>query len=166
MKKFKIREISEECGVFGIHNSEDASTLTALGLHALQHRGQEGCGIVSFDGKNFHSEKRNGLVGDNFTNKDVLKKLPGKFAIGHNRYSTTGEVSIRNIQPFFADLYGGGISIAHNGNLTNAIQLRDKLVRDGAIFRTTTDTETIVQLIAKSNRKKMVDKILDVIEKL
>ena len=161
MKKFKIREIQEECGVFGIHNSEDASTITALGLHALQHRGQEGCGIVSFDGKNFHSEKRNGLVGDNFTNKDVLKKLHGKFAIGHNRYSTTGEVSIRNIQPFFADLYGGGISIAHNGNLTNAIQLRDKLVRDGAIFRTTTDTETIVQLIAKSSRKKMVDKIID-----
>ena len=96
-----MREIREECGVFGIYNIDDASALTALGLHALQHRGQEGCGIVSFDGKTFHSEKRHGLVGDNFTNKDVLKKLPGKFAIGHNRYSTTGETSLRNIQPFF-----------------------------------------------------------------
>ena len=149
-----MKEIREECGIFGIYDSEDASTLTALGLHALQHRGQEGCGIVSFDGKNFHSEKRNGLVGDNFTNKEVLKKLPGNSAIGHNRYSTTGESSFRNIQPFFADLYGGGISIAHNGNLTNAIQLRENLVKDGAIFRTTTDTETIVQLIAKSSRVK------------
>ncbi len=156
-----MKQINEECGIFGIHNSEDASALTALGLHALQHRGQEGCGIVSFDGKNFHSEKRNGLVGDNFTNKDVFKKLPGNFAIGHNRYSTTGETSIRNIQPFFADLYGGGVSIAHNGNLTNAIQLRENLVKGGAIFRTTTDTETIVQLIAKSSRNKIVDKIID-----
>ena len=156
-----MRQIREECAVFGIYNSDDASALTALGLHALQHRGQEGCGIVSFDGKNFHSEKRNGLVGDNFTSKDILKKIPGKFAIGHNRYSTTGEVSMRNIQPFFADLYGGGISIAHNGNLTNAIQLRENLVKEGAIFRTTTDTETIVQLIAKSRRDKIVDKIID-----
>ncbi len=156
-----MREIREECGIFGVYDSQDASALTALGLHALQHRGQEGCGIVSFDGKNFHSEKRNGLVGDNFTNKEVLKKLPGNFSIGHNRYSTTGETSLRNIQPFFADLYGGGISIAHNGNLTNAIQLREILVKEGAIFRTTTDTEAIVQLIAKSNRNKMVDKIID-----
>ena len=156
-----MKEIREKCGVFGIYNSQDASALTALGLHALQHRGQEGCGIVSFDGKNFHSEKRNGLVGDNFTNKEVLKKLPGNSAIGHNRYSTTGETSLRNIQPFFADLYGGGISIAHNGNLTNAIQLRETLVKEGAIFRTTTDTETIVQLIARSRRIKMVDKIID-----
>ena len=153
-----MSEIREECGIFGIYNSDDASALTALGLHALQHRGQEGCGIVSFDGNNFHSEKRHGLVGDNFTNKDVLKKLPGKFSIGHNRYSTTGETSLRNIQPFFADLYGGGISVAHNGNLTNALQLRENLVKDGAIFRTTSDTETLVQLVAKSNRKKIIDK--------
>ena len=102
-------------------NHEDASALVALGLHALQHRGQEGCGIVSFDGKNFHSEKRQGLVGDHFTNSETLKKLPGSFAIGHNRYSTTGETSIRNIQPFFADLHIGGLSVAHNGNLTNAL---------------------------------------------
>ena len=161
LKKFRLKPIREECGVFGIHNYSDASTITALGLHALQHRGQEGCGIVSFDGKNFHSEKRHGLVGDNFTNKDILKKLPGKFAIGHNRYSTTGETSLRNIQPFFADIYDGGISVAHNGNFTNALKLREKLVKEGAIFRTTSDTETIVQLIAKSKRQKIVDKIID-----
>ena len=100
-------------------------------------------------------------LGDNFTNKEILKKLPGGFAIGHNRYSTTGETSLRNIQPFFADIYGGGISVAHNGNFTNAIKLREKLVKDGAIFRTTSDTETIVQLIAKSKRTKITDKIID-----
>ncbi len=161
LKKYRTDSIREECGVFGIQDFNDASTITALGLHALQHRGQEGCGIVSFDGKNFHSEKRHGLVGDNFTNKEVLKKLPGRFAIGHNRYSTTGETSLRNIQPFFADIYSGGISVAHNGNFTNALKLREKLVKDGAIFRTTSDTETVVQLIAKSKREKMVDKIID-----
>tara|TARA_B100001996_G_scaffold107525_1_gene81196 strand:+ start:720 stop:2198 length:1479 start_codon:yes stop_codon:yes gene_type:complete len=161
LKKFKTKLIREECGVFGVHNFPDSSTLTALGLHALQHRGQEGCGIVSFDGKNFHSEKRHGLVGDNFTNKEILKKLPGNFAIGHNRYSTTGEDSLRNIQPFFADIYGGGISVAHNGNFTNAVKLREKLVKEGAIFRTTSDTEIVVQLIAKSKRTKITDKIVD-----
>ncbi len=161
MKKFDLDKLREECGVFGVSNCEDASALVALGLHALQHRGQEGCGIVSFDGKNFHSEKRQGLVGDHFTKPDTIKKLPGNFSIGHNRYSTTGETSLRNIQPFFADLYGGGISIAHNGNLTNAMSLRANLVKDGAIFRTTSDTETIVQLIAKSKRNKIIDKIID-----
>ncbi len=161
MKKFDLDKLKEECGVFGISDYEDASALVALGLHALQHRGQEGCGIVSFDGKNYHSEKRQGLVGDHFTKSDVIKKLPGNFAIGHNRYSTTGETSLRNIQPFFADLHGGGISIAHNGNLTNALSLRDVLVKEGAIFRTTSDTETIVQLIAKSKREKIIDKIID-----
>ena len=161
MKKFKLDKLREECGVFGVSNHEDASALVALGLHALQHRGQEGCGIVSYDGKNYHSEKRQGLVGDHFTKSNVIKNLPGNFAIGHNRYSTTGETSLRNIQPFFADLHLGGLSIAHNGNLTNALLLREGLVKDGAIFRTTSDTETIVQLIAKSKRDKMVDKLID-----
>ena len=161
MKKFKFDKLREECGVFGISDYDDASALVALGLHALQHRGQEGCGIVSFDGKNFHSEKRQGLIGDHFTDPVTIKKLPGRQAIGHNRYSTTGEVSLRNIQPFFADLYGGGISLAHNGNLTNALELRNALVKEGAIFRTTSDTETIVQLIAKSKRIKIIDKIID-----
>ena len=118
LKKFDEDSLREECGVFGISNHEDASALVALGLHALQHRGQESCGIVSFDGKNYHSEKFQGLVGDHFTDPDILKKLPGLSAIGHNRYSTTGETSLRNIQPFFADLHMGGLSVAHNGNLT------------------------------------------------
>ena len=161
LKKFNTDKLKEECGIFGISNHTDASALVALGLHALQHRGQEGCGIVSFDGKNYHSEKRQGLVGDHFTDPEILKKLPGNFAIGHNRYSTTGETSLRNIQPFFADLHMGGLSIAHNGNLTNALFLRESLVKDGAIFRTTSDTETIVQLIAKSKREKFVDKLID-----
>ena len=162
IEKFKDK-LREECGIFGISNYDDASALVALGLHALQHRGQEGCGIVSYDGKNYHSEKRQGLVGDHFTNPEILKKLPGSFAIGHNRYSTTGETSFRNIQPFFADLHMGGLTVAHNGNLTNALLLRESLVKNGAIFRTTTDTETIVQLIAKSKREKFIDKLIDVL---
>ena len=162
-KKLRIYnpKIKEECGVFGISNTKDASTLTALGLHALQHRGQEGCGIVSFDGEKYHSEKRFGLVGDNFNNEEVLKKLPGNYALGHNRYSTTGGTTLRNVQPFYADTNAGGIAVSHNGNLTNAITLRNKLVKEGAIFYTTSDTETIVQLIAKSKRQKTLDKIID-----
>ena len=167
MQKIKYKnynpKLKEECGVFGISNNPDASTLTALGLHALQHRGQEGCGIVSFDGNKYHSEKRFGLVGVNFNKEKVLKSLPGNYAIGHNRYSTTGGTALRNVQPFFADTNAGGIGISHNGNLTNAITLRNKLVKEGAIFYTTSDTETIVQLIAKSKRKKTIDKIIDAI---
>ena len=162
LKSFNPK-IKEECGVFGISNAKDASALTALGLHALQHRGQEGCGIVTFDGNHYFSEKRFGLVGDNFNKEKVLKKLQGNYAIGHNRYSTTGENTLRNIQPFFADTNAGGIGVAHNGNLTNSILLRNKLVEEGAIFYTTSDTETIVQLIAKSKRKKIIDKIVDAI---
>ena len=154
-------KIKEECAVFGIINNKDAAALTALGLHALQHRGQEGCGIVTYDRVNFHSERRLGLVGDNFTKVQILKKLTGSVAIGHNRYSTSGGDTIRNVQPFYADLHGGGISIAHNGNLTNAILLRETLVKEGAIFHTTSDTETIVQLIARSKKKEITDKIID-----
>ena len=156
-------KLKEECGVFGVSNAKDSSALTALGLHALQHRGQEGCGIVTFDGEKYYSEKRFGLVGDNFNKEKVLKKLKGNYAIGHNRYSTTGENTLRNIQPFFADTNAGGIGVAHNGNLTNSIALRSKLVEEGAIFYTTSDTETIVQLIAKSKRAKTIDKVVDAI---
>ena len=154
-------KIKEECAVFGINDNDDAAALTALGLHALQHRGQEGCGIVTYDKKKFYSEKRLGLVGDNFTKTSTLDKLPGNAAIGHNRYSTSGGDTIRNVQPFFADIQGGGISIAHNGNLTNALMLRETLVKDGAIFHTTSDTETIVQLIARSKKIAIIDKIID-----
>ncbi|MDA9172643.1 amidophosphoribosyltransferase [Candidatus Pelagibacter sp.] len=156
-------KLKEECGVFGVSNAKDASALTALGLHALQHRGQEGCGIVTFDGGKYYSEKRFGLVGDNFNKEKVLKNLIGNHAIGHNRYSTTGENTLRNIQPFFADTNAGGIGVAHNGNLTNSIALRKKLVEDGAIFYSTSDTETIVHLIAKSKRTKTIDKVVDAI---
>jgi len=162
LKNYNPR-LKEECGVFGISNAKDASALTALGLHALQHRGQEGCGIVTFDGEKYYSEKRFGLVGDNFNKEEVLNNLKGNYAIGHNRYSTTGNNILRNIQPFFADTNAGGIGVAHNGNLTNSISLRNKLVEDGAIFYTTSDTETIVQLIAKSKRPKTIDKIIDAI---
>jgi len=158
--------LKEECGIFGIYNIKDAAALTALGLHALQHRGQEGCGIVTSDEKNFYAERRLGLVGDNFTKGKILEKLPGNCAIGHNRYSTSGNNLIKNVQPFFADLHSGGISIAHNGNLSNAMLLRKELVKNGSIFQTTSDTETIVQLIAKSKRIKIVDKIIDALFKV
>ena len=158
--------LKEECGVFGIFDNKDAAALTALGLHALQHRGQEACGIVTFDEKKFYAERRLGLVGDNFTKGKVLERLPGNHAIGHNRYSTAGNNLIKNVQPFFADLHLGGIGIAHNGNLSNALQLRRELVKNGSIFQTTSDTETIVQLIAKSKRPKIIDKIIDALFKI
>ena len=149
------------CGIFGIFDHEDAATITALSLHSLQHRGQESCGIVTHDKKNFYLEKKLGLVGDNFTKKDIIERLPGSYAIGHNRYSTAGGAILRNVQPFFADLSSGPISIAHNGNLTNGISLREKLVQRGSIFQSTSDTETIIQLIAVSKRTNFIDKLID-----
>lgn len=150
----------EECGVFGVFGSEDASVLTALGLHGLQHRGQEGCGIVSYDGR-FHHERHLGLVGEHFSGADVPRRLPGNAAIGHTRYATQGGTILRNVQPLFADLALGGFAIAHNGNLTNARDLRERLVEDGAIFQSTSDTECILQLIAKSRRAKVVDRFVE-----
>ena len=146
----------DQCGVVGVFGHKEAANMTYLGLYALQHRGQESSGIVSTDGKKFHQQKGMGLVADVFT-KDQLKKLHGDAAIGHNRYSTTGGETIRNIQPFYADLHGGAISIAHNGNLTNALLLREQMVREGAIFQTTSDTETIVQLVARSKKKDILN---------
>ncbi len=154
-------KLHEECGVFGIFGSPDASTLTALGLHALQHRGQEGAGIVSFDGEKFHGVRRPGLVGDNFNKQEVIDRLQGSNAIGHVRYSTTGDSILKNIQPLYADLMSGGFACAHNGNLTNASALREKLVSRGSIFQSTSDTETILQLVAQSDRKQIVDKLID-----
>ena len=160
-KTFQDDKLHEECGVFGIFGSPDASTLTTLGLHALQHRGQEGAGIVTFDGNKFNGVRRPGLVGDNFNKPEIISRLPGRNAIGHVRYSTTGDSILKNIQPLFADLAVGGFACAHNGNLTNASMLRKKLVNDGSIFQTTSDTETILQLVARSKRVPMVDKIID-----
>jgi amidophosphoribosyltransferase len=158
--------LREECGVFGVFGHPDAAALTALGLHALQHRGQEAAGIVSFDGEHFHSERRLGLVGDHFSSEKVMERLAGDTAIGHVRYSTTGETILRNVQPLFADLWGGGFAIAHNGNLTNAITLRNELVRAGAIFQSTSDTETILQLVARSQNPRVMDRFVDALRQV
>ena len=146
--------LREECGVFGVYGHEDAAKLTALGLHALQHRGQEAAGIVTFDGKRFVTERRLGLVADKFTRGDVISRLVGSYAIGHVRYSTSGGTINRNIQPLFADLETGGIAVAHNGNLTNGLTIRKELIKSGAIFQSTTDTESILHLIARSDATK------------
>ena len=130
--------LHEECGVFGIFNHPDAAALTALGLHALQHRGQEAAGIVSFDGEHFHTERRMGLVGDHFTSRPVIDRLKGDMAVGHVRYSTTGDAVMRNVQPLFVDLESGGFALCHNGNLTNALTLRENLISKGAICQSTT----------------------------
>lgn len=156
----------EECGVFGIFGHRDAAALTTLGLHALQHRGQEAAGIVSFDGTHFHAERHVGLIGDTFTKPTVIDRLPGNRAIGHNRYATTGDGGMRNIQPFFADFAGGGFALAHNGNLTNAAHLRRELQRDGAIFHSTSDTEVILHLIANSERPPLIERLTDAITQL
>ena len=157
----KDDKLHEECGVFGVYNHEDSAALTALGLHALQHRGQEAAGIVTFDGTKFISERHPGLVSDNFTKTSVINRLVGNSAVGHNRYSTTGATIQRNIQPFFADLWGGGFAIAHNGNITNALSLRDELIRNGSIFQSTSDTETILQLVARSDADRTLDRLVD-----
>jgi len=159
-------KLKEECGVFGVFGHPDAATLTALGLHALQHRGQESAGIVSFDGEHFNNEPYLGLVGDHFTKASVIDRLPGHSALGHVRYSTTGNTSLKNIQPLFADLMGGGIACAHNGNLTNGIELRNNLVKKGAIFQSTTDTEALLHLIAQSSKTTIVKKVIDALYEL
>src|SRR3954463_1573942 len=153
--------LREECGVFGIFNHPDAAAITALGLHALQHRGQEAAGIVSYAGKRFHSERRLGLVGDTFSRREVIDRLPGQIAVGHVRYSTTGETILRNVQPLFAELNAGGFAIGHNGNLTNGLTLRRQLVRDGAMMQSTTDTEVILHLVAHSKRNRFIDRFVD-----
>ncbi len=158
--------LREECGVFGIYNHPDAAAITALGLHALQHRGQEAAGIVTFDGKRFHSERRLGLVGDTFSRREVIDRLPGQIAVGHVRYSTTGETIIRNVQPLFAELNAGGFAIGHNGNLTNGLTLRRHLVREGAMMQSTTDTEVILHLVARSHKPRFVDRFIDALREI
>ena len=153
--------LREECGVFGIFGHPEAAAITALGLHALQHRGQEAAGIVSFDGSRFHSERRLGLVGDTFSRREVIERLPGNAAIGHVRYSTTGETILRNVQPLFAELNAGGFAVAHNGNLTNGLTLRRELVRGGAMMQSTTDTEVILHYVAQSKRNHFIDRFIE-----
>jgi amidophosphoribosyltransferase len=156
----------EECGVFGIFGHPDAAAITALGLHALQHRGQEAAGIVTFDGARFHSERRLGLVGDNFSKAKVIEQLPGSVAIGHTRYSTTGETILRNVQPLFAELAGGGFAVCHNGNLTNGLTLRRQLIAEGAIYQATSDTEVILHLVARSKRNRFIDRFIDALSQI
>jgi amidophosphoribosyltransferase len=158
--------LREECGLFGIFGHPDAAAITALGLHALQHRGQEAAGIVTYDGQRFHSERRLGLVGDGFSRREVIERLQGSMAVGHVRYSTTGETILRNVQPLFAELEGGGFAIGHNGNLTNGLTLRRQLVRDGALCQSTSDTEVILHLVAQSRRNRFIDRFIDALRYL
>jgi amidophosphoribosyltransferase len=158
--------LREECGVFGVIGHPDAAAITALGLHALQHRGQEAAGIVSFDGTRFHSERRQGLVGESFSRREVIDRLPGTSAVGHVRYSTTGETILRNVQPLFAELEVGGFAIGHNGNLTNGLTLRRQLVREGAIMQSTTDTEVILHLVARARRNRFIDRFVEGLRQL
>ncbi len=156
----------EECAIFGIHGHPDAAAHTALGLHALQHRGQEAAGIVTSDGTQFHAHRDLGLVGDIFGKESVIARLPGHAAIGHTRYSTTGRPNLRNVQPLFADLEFGGLAIAHNGNLTNALTVRHDLVCRGCIFQSTTDTEIIIHLVATSGGRTVVDRMVDALRQV
>jgi len=156
----------DECGVFGIYGRPDAAALTALGLHALQHRGQEAAGIVAYDGEQFNAHRALGLVSDNFGSKRIIDRLPGSAAVGHVRYATTGEVALRNVQPLFADFEFGGLAICHNGNLTNSYQLRRQLVRRGSLFQSTSDTEVIVHLIATSLKDTVVDRLTDALRQI
>ena len=158
--------LHEECGVFGIFGADDAATITALGLHALQHRGQEGAGIVAFDGNSFSLERRLGLVGDHFAKGSTIERLPGRAAIGHVRYSTTGENSLRNVQPLFAELDGGGLAVAHNGNITNGMSLKREMVREGAIFQSTSDSEVILYLVARSRRNRIIDRLTEALRQI
>lgn len=157
-------KLHEECGVFGIFNHVDASAMSALGLHALQHRGQEACGVISYDGENYYAKHAFGLVDDTFSSAEVIDSLKGNIAIGHNRYSTTGEPEFRNIQPLYADMDHGGFAVCHNGNLTNTLKLREELVKSGSIFQSTSDTEVVVHLVAKSKQKSVPDKLVEAIK--
>jgi amidophosphoribosyltransferase len=156
----------EECGVFGVYGHPDAAALTALGLHALQHRGQEAAGIVVYDGDQFSAHRGMGHVDDNFGSKEVIGRLRGNAAIGHVRYATTGEVVLRNVQPLFADFEFGGLALCHNGNLTNSYQLRRQLVRRGSLFQSTSDTEVIVHLIATSLKDTVVERLIDALRQV
>jgi amidophosphoribosyltransferase len=158
--------LREECGVFGIFGHADAAALTALGLHALQHRGQEAAGIVSFDGARFNAERRMGLVGDHFSSAKMIDRLRGNSAVGHVRYSTTGETILRNVQPLFAELAAGGLAVAHNGNLTNGLSLRRELISQGAICQSTSDTEVILHLVARSTKARLMDRYIEALRQL
>jgi amidophosphoribosyltransferase len=159
-------KLREECGVFGIWGADTASAVAALGLHALQHRGQEAAGITSWDGAAFHTHRAMGHVAGNFDRQDVIAALAGRAAIGHVRYSTTGETALRNVQPLFAELASGGFAVAHNGNISNAMRLRGELNRRGSIFQSTSDTEVIIHLVATSDYKPLLDRFVDALKQV
>jgi amidophosphoribosyltransferase len=163
---FDDDKLREECGIFGVSNGETASAIVALGLHALQHRGQEAAGITSWDGHDFHTHRAMGHVAGNFDRDEVIRGLPGESACGHVRYSTTGETSLRNVQPLYAELNSGGFAIAHNGNISNAMKVRRELIRRGSIFQSTSDTEVIIHLVATSSYRTLLDKFIDALKQI
>ncbi|WP_419827560.1 amidophosphoribosyltransferase [Sphingomonas sp.] len=158
--------LREECGVVGIYGADTAAAVVALGLHALQHRGQEAAGITSWDGHQFHTHRASGHVAGNFDRDDVIRRLPGQVACGHVRYATTGDTALRNVQPLYAELFSGGFAVSHNGNLSNAMHLRRQLVRRGAIFQSTSDTEVIIHLVALSSYRTLLDRFIDALKQI
>ena len=165
-KPVESDQLREECGVFGIWGAASAAAVTALGLHALQHRGQEAAGITSFDGSAFHSHRALGHVAGNFDRDEVIRALAGRGAIGHVRYSTTGGAALRNVQPLFAELASGGFAVAHNGNISNAVRLRRELNARGSIFQSTSDTEVIIHLVATSSFRPLLDRFIDALKQV
>ncbi|MDE0948273.1 MAG: class II glutamine amidotransferase, partial [Sphingobium sp.] len=163
---FDDDKLREECGIFGVSGADSASAIVALGLHALQHRGQEAAGITSWDGHDFHTHRAMGHVAGNFDRDEVIRGLPGDAACGHVRYSTTGETSLRNVQPLYAELNSGGFAIAHNGNISNAMKVRRELIRRGSIFQSTSDTEVIIHLVATSSYRTLLDKFIDALKQV
>lgn len=163
---FEDDKLREECGVFGVSGADGAAALVALGLHALQHRGQEAAGITSYDGTHFHTHRAMGHVAGNFDRDEVIRALPGRVACGHVRYSTTGETALRNVQPLYAELASGGFAVAHNGNISNAIHLRRELIQRGSIFQSTSDTETIIHLVATSGYRDLLDRFIDALKQI
>ncbi|QGP78498.1 amidophosphoribosyltransferase [Sphingobium sp. CAP-1] len=163
---FDDDKLREECGIFGVSGGETASAIVALGLHALQHRGQEAAGITSWDGHDFHTHRAMGHVAGNFDRDEVIRGLPGASACGHVRYSTTGETSLRNVQPLYAELNSGGFAVAHNGNISNAMKVRRELIRRGSIFQSTSDTEVIIHLVATSSYRTLLDKFIDALKQI
>jgi amidophosphoribosyltransferase len=163
---FDDDHLREECGIFGAAGSDTAAALVALGLHALQHRGQEAAGITAYDGQEFHTHRAMGHVAGNFDSDAVIRALPGTNAVGHVRYSTTGETALRNVQPLYAELASGGFAVAHNGNISNAMRLRRELVRRGSIFQSTSDTETIIHLVATSQYRTLLDRFIDALRQI
>ena len=159
-------EIKEFCGVIGVYNHPEAAEMAYLGLYALQHRGQEGAGIASTDGREFYYHLGQGLVNDVFHSHKTIEKLKGRMAIGHNRYSTTGSNQKSNLQPIIVNIKGGPLALGHNGNLINSRQLRDELQNEGAIFQSSTDSEVIVHLVAKSQKKDRISAIKDALLKV